>query len=163
MKKSRPIQIKKEDRKCSQPFVIVGCLIEKDGKFLFINEDGKWNQPCGWLELCENILEGAKREAEEETGIEVEITDFLGVYTLIKQKKDKILHAVKLIFIGKPTGKEKKSSETLKIGWFSPQEIKKMDGQFWDPDVQKEIDDYLSGKKYPLEIFKNFTDFSRKY
>lgn len=163
MKRSRIIPIRKEDRKCSQPFIIVGCLIEKDGKFLFINENGKWNQPCGWLELRENILEGAKREAEEETGIEVEITDFLGVYTLIKQKEDKILHAVKFIFLARPMGKKIKSIKNLKTGWFTSEEIKKMDGQFWDPDVQKEINNYLAGKRYPLEIFKNFTDFSRKY
>lgn len=160
MKTSKIIRISKKDRSAKQPFIIVGCLIEKNGKFLLVKEDGKWNQPAGWLELKENIVEGAKRETEEETGIKVKITDFLGVYTLIKQKRSKILHAVKFIFIGKPISKKKKSLKGIKTDWFSFEEIKKMSGQFWDPDVQKEIDDFIQGKKYLLEVCNNFTDLS---
>ncbi|MFH0803603.1 MAG: NUDIX domain-containing protein [Candidatus Tagabacteria bacterium] len=158
MTKSKIIPI--TERHATQPFVVVGCLIEKDGKFLFIYQGGKYNQPVGWLELREDILSGAKRETEEETGIEVEITDFLGTYTLIKQKGDKILHAVKFMFIAKPTGNKSDSKEVLESKWLSIEEIKKMDGQFWDPDVIKEIEDFESGKRYPLSIFNNFTDLS---
>lgn len=159
MNKSKIIPI--TERHCSQPFIVAGCLIEKDGKFLFIHQGGKWNQPIGWVELRENIIEGAKREAEEETGIKVEITDLLGIYTLIKQKGDKILHAIKFIFIAKPTDKKFESKETLDSKWLTAEEIKSMNGQFWDPDVVTEINDYLANKKYPISIFENFTDLSK--
>lgn len=43
----------------------------------------------GWLELREEIVAGAKRETEEETGMEIDISGLLGVYTLIKQKNEK--------------------------------------------------------------------------
>lgn len=37
--------IKVTERHVTQPFIVVGCLIEKEGKFLFVYQDGKWNQP----------------------------------------------------------------------------------------------------------------------
>ncbi len=159
MNKSRNISI--TERHCAQPFMVVGCLIEQDGKFLLIHQNGKWNQPSGWLGLRESIIEGAKRETEEETGLRIEITDFLGVYTLIKQKGDNILHAVKFIFIAEPSGKKFGSDEMLKSKWFKTEQIKSMKNQLWDPDIVNEIDDYSAGRKYPLEIFTNFTDLSK--
>lgn len=159
MNKSKIIPI--TERHATQPFVVVGCLVEQDGKFLLIRQGGKWNQPVGWLELREDIIDGAKREVEEETGLEVQISDFLGAYTLIKQKGDNIiLHAIKFIFIAKPTGKKIDSKEVLENKWFNAEEIKTMNGQFWDADMITEIKDYEAGKRYPLEIFKNFTDLS---
>lgn len=60
----------------TQPFVVVGAIIEKNGKFLLVREGltdrpdyGKWNQPAGWLDLGEDPIAGAKREVEEETDL----------------------------------------------------------------------------------------------
>lgn len=157
----KPTIIPITERHCNQPFVVAGCLIVKDDKFLFIHQGGKYNQPVGWVELREDIIEGAKREAEEETGIKINITDLLGVYTLIKQKEEKILHTIKFMFIAEPTSEKFKSNETLKPKWLTAKEIKLMGkDSFWDPDVINEIDDYLADKKYPLEIFNNFANLS---
>ena len=59
--------------------VIVGCVIEKDGKYLLVQEAqekcyGKWNLPAGHLDPNETIIDAAKREAKEETGCDVEPT-----------------------------------------------------------------------------------------
>jgi len=66
MEKTKIILI--SQRCCTQPFVVVGSIIERNKKFLLVQEGGKWNQPMGWLELREDIIDGAKRETEEETG-----------------------------------------------------------------------------------------------
>jgi ADP-ribose pyrophosphatase YjhB (NUDIX family) len=42
---------------------------------------GAWAQPGGFLEIDETAHEGAVRETLEETGLEVETTDIVGVYT----------------------------------------------------------------------------------
>lgn len=141
-------------RSVTQPFIIVGCLIEQDGKFLLIEQNGKWNQPAGWLELEESIINGAKREAEEETGIEVNIEKCIGIYTLIKHKNDKILHAVKHIFLAHPTGKKIEKSEELHSDWFTVEQIKSMEGKFWDPDIIQIAQDAISGEGISLEYFK---------
>ena len=56
--------------------VIVGGIIEKDGKILLVQEKkkscyGKWNIPAGHLEPNESIMHGAIREIKEETGMEI--------------------------------------------------------------------------------------------
>ena len=42
---------------------------------------GRWDIPGGFLDEGEHPLEGLRRELREETGLEVEPVDFLGVWT----------------------------------------------------------------------------------
>lgn len=64
--------------------VVTGGILEKDGKFLLVQENqkihkGKWNVPAGGLDENESLMEGAKREIYEETGCKVEITGILEI------------------------------------------------------------------------------------
>lgn len=64
--------------------VVTGGILEKDGKFLLVEENqkkcrGKWNLPAGGLDENESLIEGAKREILEETGCKVEITGILEI------------------------------------------------------------------------------------
>lgn len=61
------------------PVVIVGGVIEKDNKYLLVQEAkeicrGKWSLPSGHLYPNETIFEGAKREIKEESGLDVELS-----------------------------------------------------------------------------------------
>jgi len=141
------------NKRCvTQPFVIVGSVIVKDGKYLFIHQNGKWNLPSGWLEMEENIVSGAKRETEEETGLEVTIKKLAGIFPLIKYKNDLVLHAVKIIFTSELTGKSMEGSEDLQCDWFTLEKIQSMEGLFWDPDVPKIIEKIEKGEIYPLDV-----------
>lgn len=144
-------------RHITQPFVIVGCLIERDGKYLFIQEGGKWNMPAGWLEMGETPEAGAIREAGEETGSKVTLEGLIGIYTLIKRRTDKTLHAIKLIFLGHPNGNWVGAHEKHTQQWFTAEDLQNMHGQFWDPDVPKIIADAKSGQLYPLRIQQDYT------
>ena len=58
--------------------VIVGGIIEKDGKYLLVQEAQekaykKWNFPAGHLEFNEGLKQGAIRDIKEETGCDVEL------------------------------------------------------------------------------------------
>jgi ADP-ribose pyrophosphatase YjhB (NUDIX family) len=44
-------------------------------------DNGLWAPPGGTIELGESISETAVREVKEETGLDVEITELVGVYT----------------------------------------------------------------------------------
>ena len=64
--------------------IVVGGVIEKDGKFLLVQEakkpfSGQWNLPAGRLEIDESVFDGAKREIEEETGYKVELTGIVQI------------------------------------------------------------------------------------
>ena len=69
--------------------IIVGCIVKKDDKFLMVKEgtgtsQGKWNFPVGHLEEDETILEGAKRETLEETGIRISELEHITVEAVKK-------------------------------------------------------------------------------
>ena len=59
-----------------------GVVIEKDGKVLFQRraDNGKWGLIGGLVEMNETYAQAAVREAREETGLEVRLTSFLGIF-----------------------------------------------------------------------------------
>ena len=68
-----------------RPVQIAGCVIQRDGKFLLVQEKqpkafGLWNIPAGHLDEGESLEEAAVREVKEETGFDVEISHALGVH-----------------------------------------------------------------------------------
>lgn len=72
--------------------VMVGGLIEKNGKYLLVQEGketckGKWNLPAGHLEVNESLFDGAKREIFEETGCNVELTGLLQISNRVFEDK----------------------------------------------------------------------------
>lgn len=106
--------------------VMVGAVIEKDGKFLLVQEakescKGKWNLPAGHLEINETIFDGAKREILEETGCNVELTGFLQISHRVF--KDKIF--VGFMFSAKLTDEHINFDkyEILNVRWFSYEEL----------------------------------------
>lgn len=146
------------------PFVVVGVIIERDGKILLVQEaggveQGQWNQPAGWLDKGEDPVAGAKREAQEETGLQIEITDFLGIYSVVKPASTMYdgfsRHLIKLIFVGKVAGGEIKldPEEIMDARFFTPEEIYDMtEGMIRDIHIKDQVRDYFAGKRYPLEM-----------
>jgi len=67
--------------------VTVATVVEKDGRFLFVEEHSEgiahtvFNQPAGHVECGESIIQAAVRETMEETGHAVEVDALLGIYT----------------------------------------------------------------------------------
>ncbi len=66
------------------PVPAVGILIEMDGGLVLIRRGqpphaGEWTLPSGFIEVDESAEEAAAREAEEETGLKVEIVELFGV------------------------------------------------------------------------------------
>lgn len=79
--------------------VIVGGVLEKEGKVLLVQEAQKkcykkWNIPAGHLDCNETLMQGAIREIREETGYDVELTGILNIANRVM--KDDIL--VTIIF-----------------------------------------------------------------
>lgn len=70
----------------NEPIVIAGCLVEKDNKFLLVQEAkpkayGLWNTPAGHVDAGENIEQAAIRETKEESGFDVDLKTELGTYS----------------------------------------------------------------------------------
>jgi 8-oxo-dGTP diphosphatase len=135
-------------RVLSQTFGVAGAILERDGKILLVKENGpgqpdhgKWSHPAGWIEVGENPIETAKKEAREEAGIIFEPEHLLGVYSI--WRKD-----IKILSEGK-----RLHGDTLEARWFTPEEIQDMGkSQLRDSDIKQMVRDYFSGKRYPVAM-----------
>lgn len=61
-------------------------LLRGDNSFVLVKRGfdpfkGQWALPGGFLDMDETVEEAAAREAREETGLEIEIMDFIGAYS----------------------------------------------------------------------------------
>jgi 8-oxo-dGTP pyrophosphatase MutT (NUDIX family) len=74
------------------PHVVVAAIVERDGKFLLVEEhtaEGlRLNQPAGHWERGETLIEAVRREALEETAHHVEPIALLGCYTTHYPQRD---------------------------------------------------------------------------
>lgn len=77
------------------PVPSVAAVVIDDGRVLLIQRGrepskGKWSLPGGRLEMGEMLEAAVKREAREETGLEIETDGIAGVYDLIVRDGDEI-------------------------------------------------------------------------
>lgn len=115
-----------------KPLVGVGVLIQDDDKYLLIRraaepDAGLWSIPGGMVELGERAKEAAKREALEETGLEVEIVDVLGVVDkIVEGDGDRVkFHFVIVDYLAHPVGGSlEASSDALDARWVNPTDFR---------------------------------------
>ncbi|MDO4667670.1 MAG: NUDIX hydrolase [Streptococcus sp.] len=112
-----------------------GILTDDEGRILLqLRGDKKtWAIPGGAMELGESTLEMAKREFFEETGIKIEATRFLNVYSNFEEiypNGDKV-QTIVMIYEFKALGNFDISNfhneETLRLHFFSEEEIEKLE------------------------------------
>jgi len=105
-------------------YLVTGSVIEKDGKYLLVQEKkesvrGLWNLPAGKAEKGLTLEENAIKEAKEESGYDVEIIREIDIYH--KENDKSVKHAFEAKIIG---GKlEFPEDEIMNAGWFSFDEI----------------------------------------
>lgn len=96
------------------PALTVDVVIAMDGKIVMIrrkNEPfkGMWALPGGFVDYGERVEDAARREAREETGLDVELIGLLGVYS--DPNRDPRGHTVSVVYIAKPAGGELKAAD----------------------------------------------------
>ncbi len=106
--------------------VIAGVVIEKDGKYVLVQESipkayGTWNLPAGKVDEGETIEQAAVRECKEECGLNVSLIKH--VLVLHEAATAPVKHAFLTKIIG---GELQKEEGLLDVGWFTLEEIKKL-------------------------------------
>ena len=141
-----------------KPSVTVAAVIEKDGKFLFVEEmiDGRMvlNQPAGHLDPGESLVAACSREVLEETAHRVTPTALVGVYRWHYAAKD--VTFLRFCFCCSMNSVEKNrklDKEIIAAVWLSPDELQARKAEHRSPLVQKCVADFLQNKRYPLAVF----------
>ena len=140
-----------------RPSVTVAAVIERDGKFLCVEEmaGGRRviNQPAGHLDPGESLSAAVSREVLEETAHRFVPTGLLGVYRWIYDKED--VTFLRFAFVGRVDGVENGRAldkEIIAAVWLTPAELAARRAEHRSPLVQQCVDDYLAGRSFPLEV-----------
>jgi 8-oxo-dGTP pyrophosphatase MutT (NUDIX family) len=139
------------------PHVVVAAIVERDGRFLFVEEhtpEGlRLNQPAGHWERGETLIEAVQREALEETAHRVEPRALLGCYTTYYPGKD--ITYLRFAYVCDVTGFDGDSAldtGIVRAVWLTPAELAASAVPHRSKLVMRCVNDYLAGRRFPLDF-----------
>ena len=107
------------------PLATVDVIIEIDGGIVLVrrrNPPVGWALPGGFVDRGETVATAARREAREETGLDVEIRELLGVYS--DPKRDpRGLFTISTVFIGAASGTPNGGDDAAEARLFTLDEL----------------------------------------
>jgi 8-oxo-dGTP pyrophosphatase MutT (NUDIX family) len=143
-----------------RPAVTVATIVERDGRFLLIEEETRngvrLNQPAGHVEVGESIVGAAARETLEEAAWRVDPTALVGIYQW--QSPDSGTTFVRFTFAAAPRRHEPNrplDTGILRALWLSYEEIAARRDLHRNPLVLRSLDDYRAGTRWPLGVIAN--------
>ncbi|MDO8465124.1 MAG: NUDIX hydrolase [Gallionella sp.] len=144
-----------------KPNVTVAAVIERDGKFLLVEEETsegvRFNQPAGHLEADESLLAAVAREVLEESAYSFNPQHLLGIYRWHSPQSDTTY--LRFAFTGSITGHDparKLDTGILQALWLLPDQIRATQERHRSPLILRCIEDYLAGKRYPLDLLIHY-------
>lgn len=144
-----------------KPNVTVAALMERDGRFLLVEEetdDGiRFNQPAGHLDEGESLVEACSREALEETAHAFMPTELVGIYQWPRPQGD--ITYLRFAFAGKVGAHEtarQLDTGILRAVWLTPEEIEACTGRHRSPLVLQCVRDWLAGRRFPLDVIRHY-------
>ena len=144
-----------------KPSVTVAAVIERDGRFLLVEEetvDGlRFNQPAGHLEAGESLLCAVAREALEETAHPFIPEYLVGVYLWPRPQGD--VTCLRFAFAGRV--EEAEQARALDAGivrtvWMTLEELRATRARHRSPLVLQCVKDWLAGRRYGLELLHHY-------
>lgn len=152
-----------------RPNVTVAAVIERDGRFLLVEEHTahglKLNTPAGHLDPGESPAEGCAREALEETAHHFTPTALVGIYmarfqrapSSATEQRDSEEDVTYLRFAFAGTLGAFEPGRALDEGivrtlWMTPDELRASVDRHRSPLLLECIEDYLAGQRHPLSL-----------
>lgn len=143
-----------------KPNVTVASVLEREGRFLLVEEETEYgicyNQPAGHLECRESLLEAVVRETLEETAYIMRPQFLVGIYHYRHEARD--VTYLRFAFGGAISAQDptrKLDEGILAAHWLTLEEIRASEAQHRSPLVLRCVEDWLAGKRYPLELLSD--------
>ncbi|MFC0336191.1 ADP-ribose pyrophosphatase YjhB, NUDIX family [Kushneria avicenniae] len=147
------------------PHVTVAAVVADRDRFLLVEEHDRmntastitlFNQPAGHLEAEESLIDAVYRETLEESGWEITLVGYLGLY-INTAPNGVVYHSH--TFLARP---ERRVSQILDEGitradWYSLTDIETLErhGRLRSPLVARRIRDALEDPVYPLDLIRD--------
>jgi ADP-ribose pyrophosphatase YjhB (NUDIX family) len=114
-------------------------------------DSGRWTIPTGGLKKNETLTQCAIRECREETGLDIEITSLVGVFSdpghLIAYASGEVRQPVNACFAGRVIGGELVTTdEASEVAWVPPAGL---DSHDIHPSIRRRIAHGLGGATVP--------------
>ena len=139
------------------PHSTVAVVVEKDGRFLLIEEKSSsqivLNQPAGHIEQGETFVEAAVREAREESAWEVKPKSLIGFYVHTSPNNGATYH--RMCFHAEAVHhypEQPLDDGIIKTLWLTLEEIEQQASRLRTPVVLQCIYDYLAGRTLPIDF-----------
>ena len=136
---------------------VTAAVRDDRGRLLLIHkvDNDFWALPGGAMELGESVADAAVREVEEETGVTVELTGLVGIYTdpghvmayddgEVRQEFSVCFHA--RLISGQP---RQDDTETKAAAWVEPADLPSLKIH---PSMRRRIDDALAARSEPTIV-----------
>jgi 8-oxo-dGTP pyrophosphatase MutT (NUDIX family) len=144
-----------------KPHVTVAAIVERDGRFLMVEErvNGRivLNQPAGHLDENEGLIDAVIRETREETAWEFSPDAISGVYLWKSPRKGTTY--LRWAFVGDVDNHDAGlplDHGILRAVWMSREELTATPDRLRSTMVLRCIDDYLAGQRFPLSLLTDF-------
>lgn len=144
-----------------KPNVTVASLLERDGRFLVVEEqthDGlRFNQPAGHVEFGESLLEAAVRETFEETAYGFVPEFLVGIYQWTVPGSD--LTYLRFAFGGRGEGQQhdaRLDDGIVRALWLTADELRDCRERHRSPLVMQCVEDWIAGRRHGLELIRHY-------
>ena len=143
-----------------KPSVTVAAVIERDGRFLLIEEetgDGlRLNQPAGHLDPYESLEQAVVRETLEETAHDFTPTGLVGMYMsrYRSPRRGTDVTYLRFTFCGDLGQRHDRPLDhgIVRTLWMTRDEIAACPERHRSPFLLQCVDDFLSGQRAPLAL-----------
>lgn len=144
------------------PEVTVAAVVEADGRFLLVEEliAGKLvlNQPAGHVEDHETLIDALVRETREETAWRLRPESLVGIYLWRSPESGRSF--LRFAFCGSVDQHD--ASQPLDRGiqrtlWLSRTQMRAQSARLRSPMVMRSVDDYLKGRRLPLDTVSSLS------
>ena len=143
-----------------KPNVTVAAIVERDGRFLLVEEETErgrlFNQPAGHLESGESLVAAVTRETLEETAYHFAPRMLLGVY---QYRNSQDITYLRFAFTGEITRHDADrplDNGIVRALWLTPDEARALGARHRTPLVMRCIDDYLAGRRFALGLITHY-------
>ena len=140
-----------------KPHLTVASVIERDGKFLLVEEHEAgqrvFNQPAGHVEDGESLIEAVIRETREETGWEFRPVSLIGLYRWVHPGRG--ITFLRAAFAGDLLAHDPArplDPDIIATHWLAPDALQQPGFATRSPLVERCVDDFLRGQRYPLDL-----------